>query len=94
MEYWKKNMMLPVSRPSLKQRQQLIDHLKQKNINSVFHYILLHNLEMGGKFGYKNGDFPITEQISNSLIRLPFYNDISEKDLNTILDEIKCYTLE
>ena len=49
---------------------------------------------MGGKFGYKNGDFPITEQISNSLIRLPFYNDISEKDLNTILDEIKCYTLE
>jgi dTDP-4-amino-4,6-dideoxygalactose transaminase len=49
---------------------------------------------MGGKFGYKNGDFPIMEQISNSLIRLPFYNDISEKDLNTILDEIKCYTLE
>ena len=32
-------------------------------------------------FGYKKGDFPITELISDSTIALPFYNNLEENDV-------------
>ena len=77
--------------PSLKHRQELIIHLKKREIHSVFHYVPLHNSEMGIKFGYKTGDLPVTEQISGSIIRLPFYNNISKKDLMNVLNAVRSY---
>ena len=72
--------------PSLKQRQALIKHLNKRNINSVFHYSPLHLSKMGRKFGGQLGDCPVTEDISNRLIRLPLYNDLNIEDLN-----FKCF---
>jgi dTDP-4-amino-4,6-dideoxygalactose transaminase len=67
--------------PSLQERQALIAHLKARDIISVFHYLPLHMSVMGRKFGGKPGDCPVTEDVSDRLIRLPFYNDLSEADL-------------
>ena len=53
---------------------------------AVFHYLPLHLSDMGEKFGYKIGEFPVTEKMSEYLIRLPFFNDISENDLLTVVD--------
>jgi dTDP-4-amino-4,6-dideoxygalactose transaminase len=76
--------------PSLEQRQALIVHLKAQGILSVFHYLPLHLSDMGQKFGGKKGDCPVTEDMSDRLLRLPFYNDLSEADqarvVETILD--------
>jgi dTDP-4-amino-4,6-dideoxygalactose transaminase len=66
--------------PSLKIRTALIDHLKAHGILSVFHYLPLHLSEMGQQFGGKAGDCPVTEDISDRLLRLPFYNDLSEDE--------------
>jgi len=66
--------------PSLKQRQALIGHLKSRGILSVFHYLPLHLSDMGRRFGGKQGDCPVTEAVSDRLVRLPFYNDLSEAD--------------
>jgi len=74
--------------PSLKARQALISHLAQAKIMSVFHYLPLHLSEMGRRFGGKEGDCPVTERVSDCLVRLPFYNDLSETDQERVVDAI------
>ncbi len=64
--------------PSLEQRQRLIEHLKTQGILSVFHYLPLHLSDMGRTFGGQPGDCPVTEDISDRLLRLPFYNDLTD----------------
>jgi len=74
--------------PSLEQRQALIAHLKAREISSVFHYIPLHLSEMGRNFGGAPGDCPVTEAVSDCLLRLPFYNDLTEADQARVVDAI------
>jgi len=74
--------------PSLEQRQALIAHLKAQGILSVFHYLPLHLSDMGQKFGGKKGECPVTEDISDRLLRLPFYNDLSEADQACVVEAI------
>jgi dTDP-4-amino-4,6-dideoxygalactose transaminase len=64
--------------PSLERRAELIEHLKKRGILSVFHYLPLHLSAMGQRFGGKPGGCPVTENVSERLLRLPFYNTLSE----------------
>lgn len=66
--------------PSLEQRQALIAHLKSHGILSVFHYLPLHLSEMGRRFGGKEGDCLVAEDVSDRLLRLPFYNELTEAE--------------
>lgn len=75
--------------PSLQHRQTLIDHLKQRGILSVFHYLPLHLSPMGQKYGGQKGDCPVTEDVSDRLLRLPFYNDLSEAEQAEVVQAIK-----
>lgn len=75
--------------PSLQDRQLLITELKERGVHSVFHYMPLHLSPMGINFGGKTDDCPVTEQVSDRLVRLPFYNDINEADLDRIVSAIQ-----
>ena len=66
--------------PSVEARQALITYLNALEINSVFHYLPLHLSSMGRRFGGKSGDCPVTEEVSDRLVRLPFYNDLTEAE--------------
>jgi dTDP-4-amino-4,6-dideoxygalactose transaminase len=66
----------------------LLNSEKESGIHAVFHYIPLHSSPMGIKMGYKIGDFPITENLSGRLLRLPMYADLGEKELEYIVGEI------
>ena len=66
--------------PSLNSRQAFIEHLKSRGILSVFHYLPLHLSDMGQNFGGQVGDCPVTEDISDRLVRLPFYHSLSQED--------------
>jgi len=66
--------------PSLEKRTALIAHLKNQSIQSVFHYLPLHLAPMGRKWGYQEGDFPVTEDVSNRLVRIPFYNELRKDE--------------
>ena len=77
--------------PSRSERQSLIEHLNQSGVQSVFHYVPLHLSKMGARFGYKKGDYPQTEAVSEQLIRLPFYNDLSEAEQSQVVAAIKCW---
>jgi len=75
--------------PSLEKRQSLIKHLKNFGILSVFHYLPLHLSNMGVTFGGKQGDCPVSEKISDGILRLPFYNDLTEKDQEYVVKIVK-----
>ena len=75
--------------PSLAERQALIAHLNAREINSVFHYLPLHLSSMGRRFGGKEGDCPVTEDVSDRLLRLPFYNELTEMDQTWVIAAVR-----
>ncbi|HEX4275708.1 MAG TPA: dTDP-4-amino-4,6-dideoxygalactose transaminase [Bryobacteraceae bacterium] len=79
--------------PTAHDRPRLIEHLKAKGILSVFHYLPLHLSEMGRKFGGVEGDCPVCEDISERLLRLPFYNTLDFSTQWRIVGEIKRFDL-
>jgi dTDP-4-amino-4,6-dideoxygalactose transaminase len=68
--------------PSGESRNSFIQYLKNMGIMAVFHYLPLHLSKMGENFGGKIGDCPVTENISDRLVRLPFYNDLDIETLD------------
>ncbi len=74
--------------PSQKFRADLIEHLKRRGVHSVFHYVPLHTSPMGEQFGGQAGDCPVTEDISHRLLRLPFYNSLSEIEQSYVVQSI------
>lgn len=80
--------------PSLAKRQGLIEHLKIHNIMGVFHYLPLHLSPMGAKFGGKQGDCPVTERISDTLLRLPFYFDLDFEAQDLVVAAIKSFCID
>jgi dTDP-4-amino-4,6-dideoxygalactose transaminase len=75
--------------PSLAARQALIAHLKAEGILAVFHYVPLHLSAMGKAFGGNLGDCPVTEDVSDRLVRLPFFNDLGDDDLARVVEAIR-----
>lgn len=73
---------------SEKERNYLMDKLKEKEISSVFHYIPLHSSLMGLKFGYKQGDLPRTENLSGRLLRFPMYAGLKDYEVQFVISEI------
>ncbi len=72
--------------PTFELRQGLITHLRQCGIESVFHYLPLHLSEMGARFGGKPGDCPVTERVSDQLLRLPFYNVLTREEQERVIE--------
>jgi dTDP-4-amino-4,6-dideoxygalactose transaminase len=78
--------------PSLAFRQALIAHLKAQGILSVFHYVPLHSSDMGRKCAARQTPCPVTDDISVRLLRLPFYNDLTEADQMRVVAAITAFT--
>ena len=74
--------------PSYEERQAFINYLKSKGIHSVFHYLPLHLSPLGIQVSEKKADCPVTEHISDRIVRLPFYNELTKRELETIVEAI------
>ena len=79
--------------PSLQKRQHFISHLKEHRILSVFHYVPLHTSKIGRRYGGAAGDCPVAETVSERLVRLPFYNQLSEIEQSRVIDTIREITI-
>jgi len=73
---------------SLDERSGLIEYLKAQSILAVFHYVPLHTSPMGMAMGYRAGMLPVTETISERLLRLPMYYEMQESEVESVVDEI------
>lgn len=70
-------------------RTKLIEHLRKKGILAIFHYIPLHSSPAGKKYARFAGDMRVTNKTSDTLIRLPLFYDITEKEVECVIENIK-----
>ena len=77
--------------PSAAARTALIEHLGARGILAVFHYIPLHLSPMGQRFGGAPGDCPVTEDISERLVRLPFYSDLTRDEQTNVIETVTSF---
>jgi dTDP-4-amino-4,6-dideoxygalactose transaminase len=75
--------------PSLEKRQGLISFLKSHGILSVFHYVPLHLSPVGQSMGGRKGSCPVSEEKSERLVRLPFFNSLAQDDQDRIIRAIR-----
>lgn len=64
--------------PDLDSRTTVIEQLKEKGINAVFHYIPLHDSQAGERYGRSSGPLPVTRAMSDRLLRLPLWVGLEE----------------
>jgi dTDP-4-amino-4,6-dideoxygalactose transaminase len=80
--------------PSKKIRNNLIKHLQERNINATFHYLPLDSSKMGVKIKHKNQvDCPISKKVSDCILRLPLYYDLTLEEQRKIIQAIKSVQL-
>lgn len=77
--------------PSLDVRTRFISIMKEKGIMCVFHYLPLNLSDMGMKFGGKAGDCPVTEDISDRLVRLPLFFNMTDEEQERIIRSIMTF---
>lgn len=73
----------------LEERTRLIEHMKQLDIQSVFHYVPLHSALAGIKYGRFCGEDRYTTRESERLIRLPMYYKLLEQDVRSVVSAIE-----
>ena len=70
-------------------RDRVMELLNEKNIGSKPYFTPIHlQPYMKEKFGFKEGDFPVTERISNSSLALPFYTNMEESEVDVVCDTL------
>ena len=74
--------------PSMDERTSMIAHLAERKIFAVFHYLPLNASEMGMRFGGRAGQCPVAESVSGRLLRLPFYNNLTDSEQSRVIDAI------
>ena len=78
----------------LQERTALIDYLKQRGINTVFHYIPLHSSPAGKRLGRFHGEDRYTTRESERLLRLPMYYGLHTEEVDTVIEAIKAFWTE
>ncbi len=78
--------------PSLEARTAVLRFLKEQGILAVFHYLPLHSSAKGAQLGGKVGDCPVTESVSDRIVRLPLHNDLTDEDLQRVIESVLAFT--
>jgi len=73
-------------------RNGLKEHLQSKGIPSMIYYpVPLHVQKAYQYLGYKEGDFPVTEQLCRSVISLPMHTELDTEQLEYITQSVLAY---
>ncbi len=80
--------------PSLEARTEFIKRLAEREIKAVFHYLPLHlssfaeSRELGAWSRERKAECPVTEDVSDRLVRLPFYTSMSEEEQENVVSAV------
>lgn len=71
------------------ERDRLIKYLDDKGIGTIIHYPIPPHLQECYKFlGYKEGDFPITEELAKTVLSIPMYNGMTDEEQEYVIDAL------
>ena len=74
-------------------RDKLISELKSQGVVSVFHYQGLHKSPAGKRYGVSSGGFENTNLVETTLIRIPLYFGMTEKQKSHVANSIQAIKL-
>lgn len=74
-------------------RDSFIAHMKSKGVMAVFHYQPLHRAPAGARWLTRDADFPVTDRISNGLVRLPLYAGLSFEEQTRVIESVKDFSV-
>lgn len=69
-------------------RERFIAHMRTAGIMTVFHYVPLHSSQAGMAFGTAHDEFPVTDYVSQGLVRLPLWTMMPDSVINQVVDAI------
>ena len=78
--------------PDLRTRTAFLSHLKAKGVHAVFHYLPLHRSEYAMRRGWAGEECPNAESASNRIVRLPFYPQLSEMEVRTVIEACQSFS--
>ena len=70
-------------------RTRFIQHLKDKGILSVFHYLSLHKSSYYEKYSTRKSELPNSDIFSDCLVRLPLFYELTDEQVEYIINTIK-----
>lgn len=70
-------------------RTRFIQHLKDKEILSVFHYLSLHKSSYYEKYSTRKSELPTSDMFSDCLVRLPLFYELTDEQVDYIINTIK-----
>lgn len=71
-------------------RDKVMELLSEKGIESKPYFTPIHlQPYMRKQFGFKEGDFPVTERVGNSTLALPFYTNMEEAEVEQVCETLK-----
>lgn len=68
------------------QRDHVLGAMHQAGVNSTFHYVPLHSSPHGRRVAARPVECPVTDDLSGRLLRLPFFNDLHDDDLDRAVE--------
>jgi dTDP-4-amino-4,6-dideoxygalactose transaminase len=71
--------------PDRERRNLVLEAMRGQGVQPTFHYVPLHSSDAGRMFAAHETRCPVTEEISDRLLRLPFHNDLTEADLERVV---------
>ena len=74
---------------SVDDRTRFIQHLKDKGILSVFHYLSLHKSSYYEKYSTRKSELPNSDMFSDCLVRLPLFYELTDEQVEYIINTIK-----
>jgi dTDP-4-amino-4,6-dideoxygalactose transaminase len=78
--------MFYVLMPDRPTRDAVLQGMREHDISPTFHYVPLHSSEAGRKFSASYAECPVSDDISGRLIRLPFYNNLTEAESQRVIE--------
>lgn len=69
-------------------RDKVICKLREREICALIHFMPLHSSKKGRELGYNTGDLPITEKVSECLLRLPMYTEMSLREMEYVIETL------
>lgn len=72
--------------PDRETRNRVLGSMREAGVVSTFHYVPLHSSDAGRTFTARPTECPVSDDVSGRLLRLPFFNDLSDSDVARVLE--------
>ncbi len=76
--------------PDAESRHRFLDHMRDQQVGSSFHYVPLHSTPLARRLGH-TGELPVTDSVSARLARLPLFPDLTDAELQRVLDAVTAF---